>query len=63
MKRQMSSFARHVDAFCAKVNDGLTVVAILLGFLVMTASVLRTQDFMPDLFATAPMDYPQPAEE
>jgi hypothetical protein len=61
MKRQLVTFARDVDAFCARLNDGLTVIAILLGFLVMTVSVLRAQDAMPNLAAAVPMDYPLPA--
>jgi len=61
MKRQLIAFARDVDAFCARLNDGLTVIAILLGFVVMTASVLRAQDLMPDLATAVPMDYPLPA--
>ncbi len=61
MKRQLIAFARDVDAFCARLNDGLTVIAILLGFLVMTASVLRAQDLMPNLAATIPIEDPLPA--
>ena len=57
MKRQLLTFARDVDAFCARLNDGLFAVAILLGFLVMTTSIIRAQDFMPDMMAAVPADY------
>ena len=48
MKDQITAFARDVDAFCGRLNDGLTAVAILLGFLVVTLSVIRAQDFVAD---------------
>lgn len=48
MKDQLIAFARDVDAFCGRLNDGLTAVAILLGFLVVTMSVIRAQDFVVD---------------
>jgi len=63
MKRQLIAFAREVDAFCARMNDGLAAVAILLGFLVMTMSVMRAQDFMPEGIAAAPADYSIPTGE
>jgi len=48
MKDQLIAFARDVDAFCGRLNDGLTAVAILLGFLVVTMSMIRAQDFVAD---------------
>jgi|HubBroStandDraft_2_1064218.scaffolds.fasta_scaffold597457_1 hypothetical protein len=57
MKRQLIAFARELDTFCGRMNDGLAAVAILLGFLVMTMSVIRAQDFMPEGLASVPADY------
>ena len=48
MKDQLTAFARDVDAFCARLNSGLAAVAILLGFLVVTMSVIRAQDYIVD---------------
>lgn len=63
MKRQLIAFARDLDAFCARMNDGLTAVAVLLGFLVMTMSVIRAQDFVPDMLTSLPVDYTPSAGE
>lgn len=57
MKRQLSAFVRELDTICGRMNDGLAAVAILLGFLVMTMSVIRAQDFVPDVVASVPADY------
>jgi len=57
MKRQLIAFARELDTFCGRMNDGLAAVAILLGFLVMTMSVIRAQDFMPEVVASVPANY------
>ena len=57
MKNQLTTFARDLNSFCGRMNDGLAAVAILLGFLVMTMSVIRAQDFVPEVLATAPVDY------
>jgi hypothetical protein len=54
MKDQLIAFARDVDTFCGRLNDGLTAVAILLGFLVVTMSVIRGQDLVPDTMLTVP---------
>ena len=48
MKDQLIAFARDVDAFCARLNSGLAAVAILLGFLVVTMSVIRAQDLVAE---------------
>lgn len=57
MKQRLVSRVRNFDAFCARLNDGLTAVAILLGFAVMTMSVVRAQEMMPDLFYPMPPGY------
>ena len=57
MKQPWNALARDLDAFCRRLNDGLMAVAILLGFLVMTMSVIRAQEFMPDMLAAMPADY------
>jgi hypothetical protein len=62
MKRQLIAFARDLDTFCGRMNDGLTAVAILLGFLVMTMSVIRAQDYVPDMLTSLP-DYTPSAGE
>ena len=54
MKDQLIAFARDVDTFCGRLNDGLTAVAILLGFLVVTMSVIRAQDLVPDAMVMVP---------
>lgn len=63
MKRPLTGLARDLDAFCSRMNDGLTAVAILLGFLVMTMSVIRAQEFLPSVLASMPADYPASAGE
>ncbi len=63
MKRQLFAFARDLDALCARTNEGLTAVAILLGFLVMTMSVIRAQDIVPDMLTSIPSDYTPTAGE
>ena len=63
MKRPLNALARDLDAFCSRMNDGLTAVAILLGFLVMTMSVIRAQEFLPSVLASMPADYAASAGE
>ena len=60
MKKHFGAFIRDLDAFCARLNDGLTAVAILLGFMVMTMSVIRAQEFFPQTLAMTPVDYEIP---
>jgi hypothetical protein len=63
MKRELVQFARDVNSFCARLNDGLTAVAVLLGLLVVTVGAIRAQDFMPQVAAAIPADdlqSPQP---
>ncbi len=60
MKRQLSAFARDLDTLCGRMNAGLTAVAILLGFLVMTMSVIRAQEFVPDVLGVSPVGYMLP---
>ena len=59
MKR-LTAIARDLDGFCSRINAGLTAVAILLGFLVMTMSVIRAQEFIPQVLQIAPTDYQIP---
>lgn len=47
MKNHLTALARDVDAFCARLNDGLAAVAILLAFLVLTVAVIRVADYLP----------------
>jgi hypothetical protein len=60
MKQRFTAFLRAVDAYCARLNDGLTAVAILLGFTVMTMSVIRAQEFLPQALALLPAGYQMP---
>lgn len=57
MKHRLIALAREVDAFCARINDGLTAAALLLGFLVMTMAVIRAQDISAPVFAATPMTF------
>lgn len=57
MKQPWNAAFARLDTFCSRLNDGLTAVAILLGFLVMTMSVIRAQEFMPDILTSMPADY------
>ncbi len=50
MKAVLIAKARDLDAFCAKLNGGLTAVAVLLAFAVMTMSVVRVQQTIPGFF-------------
>ena len=63
MKRPLNGLARELDAFCGRMNDGLMAVAVLLGFLVMTMSVIRAQELLPKLLASMPADYSVSAGE
>lgn len=60
MKRNVNGFIRDLDAFCARLNDGLTAVAIILGFMVMTMSVIRAQELIPDNMPVAPESFQVP---
>ncbi len=57
MKRNLLTFAHDLESFCARLNDGLTAVAVLLAFMVMTMAIVRAQDFMPNALATVPSGY------
>jgi hypothetical protein len=60
MKRNLSALIREVDSFCARLNAGLTAVAILLGFMVMTMSMIKAQEFIPQGVELFPTDYEIP---
>jgi len=65
MKNDLVQFARDVNAFCARLNDGLTAVALILGLLVVTVGALRAQEFMPQMAAMMQLDdsqYPHTLE-
>ena len=57
MKHRLITMARSIDAFCARINDGLTAAALLLGFLVMTMAVIRAQDIATPVFASTPVSF------
>ena len=40
---------KQVDAFCARLNDGLAAVAFMLGLAVLMVATFRGPDFMPEL--------------
>ena len=63
MKQHLAAIARDVDLFCAKLNDGLAAIAILLGFLVATMCVIRAQDILADLATSTPAFYQSALEE
>jgi hypothetical protein len=62
MKRELTEMAREINAFCARLNAGLTAVAILLAFLVVTMGAIRAQDYVPQPAGIIPVDYQQSAE-
>lgn len=48
MKQHLTTFAHDLDTLCAKLNEGLTVVAVLLGCLVLGMLVIRAEDITAD---------------
>ena len=62
MKRELMEMAREVNTFCARLNDGLTAVAILLAFLVVTVGAIKAQDFAPQAPTMMSADNQQPLE-
>lgn len=63
MKQRLTVIARDVDLFCAKLNDGLAAVAILLGFFVVTMGVIRAQEIVTDVATSTPAFYQIAMEE
>ena len=49
MKQTLITFAHDVDAFCARMNNGLAAVAIVLGVLAAALAVFRAEQVMPTL--------------
>ncbi len=47
MKETFRALTHDIDAFCARLNGGLAAVAIVLGAIVLTASVFRAQQIIP----------------
>jgi hypothetical protein len=56
MKHDLVQFAREINAFCARLNDGLAAVAVLLGLVVVTVGVFRAQQFVPQMAAMTQID-------
>ncbi len=63
MKHHLTALAHDIDAFCAKLNYGLTAVAIVLGFLVVATALVRAPDLVPGLYASASDAGATPSEE
>lgn len=59
MKDDLTQFAQQVNAFCARLNDGLTAVALILGLLVVTVGALRAQELVPQMASIMQLDDPQ----
>lgn len=49
MKQAFLTFARDVDAFCNRMNNGLVAVAIVLGVLAFALALVRAQQCLPTL--------------
>jgi hypothetical protein len=47
MKDRLSQIAQRTDAFCARLNDGLAAVAIVLALLTTAALVQRLPLLLP----------------
>jgi hypothetical protein len=56
MKHDLIEFAREINAFCARLNDGLAAVAVLLGLMVVTVGVFRVHQFVPQMAAMVQID-------
>jgi hypothetical protein len=56
MKDDLVQFAREINAFCARLNDGLAAVAVLLGLVVVTVGVFRAHQFVPQMAAMTQID-------
>ncbi len=52
MKQTLVQIARRADAFCARLNDGLAAVAIVLALITTAALVQR----LPALLSQVPAD-------
>ena len=51
------TFARAVDAFCARMNGGLAAVAIVLALLVAGIAVIRAEQYLPVVIANVATTY------
>ncbi|HVA14912.1 MAG TPA: hypothetical protein VNF99_16825 [Stellaceae bacterium] len=54
---KITLFLKRVDGFCARMNAGLSAVAIVLAAMVVSMSVIRASDIAIDLGANAPVPY------
>lgn len=57
MKQTLIAFAHDVDAFCGRMNSGLSAVAIVLGILVAASAVVRAQQYLPTTMTDVPFGY------
>ncbi len=62
MKDHLATFARDVDAFCARLNDGLIAVAVLLALLVIVMMAIRAQEYFAQTLTSLPASYQMPLE-
>lgn len=49
MKQNLVSFARDVNAFCARMNSGLAAVAVVLSITVAALAAERAEQFVPQI--------------
>ena len=47
--RDFAISLKRVEAFCARLNDGLAAVAFMLGLAVLTVATFRGPEFMQEL--------------
>jgi hypothetical protein len=52
--QRIAVIAARADAFCSRLNDGLSAVAIALAILAVVVSALRTPDVLQTLDAEWP---------
>ena len=45
--KELLTFARTIDASCARMNSGLAAVAIYLGRLVLGTAIIRAEEYLP----------------
>ena len=57
MMKDFVTFARALDAFCARTNNGLAVVAIVLAVIVTGLTVIRAEQSMPVVTANVTTGY------
>jgi len=45
--KELVTFARAIDASCARMNSGLAAVAIILAVLVAGMALIRAEEYLP----------------